>query len=117
MKNDSEDHQGHADGRGRQVAPCPGGCGSGSRPYTERFNAVVSGLGPRFCGGQPTAPRFCCAAPVRTTCICWSSMTAERGLCGGFNSSIAKLARQHAQDACWQPGKTVKILTVGEEGA
>jgi len=42
-------------------------------------------------------------------------MTAERGLCGGFNSNIAKRAR--AQIAKLQEaGKTVKILTVGKKG-
>ncbi|MEM9788671.1 MAG: F0F1 ATP synthase subunit gamma, partial [Pseudomonadota bacterium] len=42
-------------------------------------------------------------------------MTAERGLCGGFNSNIAKLARQHAQQLL-SDGKTVKIITVGKKG-
>jgi len=42
-------------------------------------------------------------------------MTAERGLCGGFNGNIAKLARSHAQKLQAQ-GKTVKILTVGKKG-
>ena len=42
-------------------------------------------------------------------------MTAERGLCGGFNSSIAKMARARAE-ALIAAGKTVKILTVGKKG-
>ena len=41
--------------------------------------------------------------------------TAERGLCGGFNSSIARLAREHA-DKLIAAGKTVKIFTVGKKG-
>lgn len=41
--------------------------------------------------------------------------TAERGLCGGFNSNIAKLAREHARRLIGQ-GKTVKILCVGRKG-
>ena len=41
--------------------------------------------------------------------------TAERGLCGGFNSSIAKIAREHA-DRLIAQGKTVKIFTVGKKG-
>ena len=41
--------------------------------------------------------------------------TAERGLCGGFNSSIARLAREHARKLLAQ-GKTVKIITVGKKG-
>ena len=42
-------------------------------------------------------------------------MTAERGLCGGFNSNIAKLAKSHALKLIEQ-GKTVKIITVGKKG-
>jgi F-type H+-transporting ATPase subunit gamma len=42
-------------------------------------------------------------------------MTAERGLCGGFNSNIAKLAKTHAAKLK-AAGKTVKILTVGKKG-
>ena len=42
-------------------------------------------------------------------------MTAERGLCGGFNSNIAKLAKTHALKLLEQ-GKIVKILTVGKKG-
>jgi F-type H+-transporting ATPase subunit gamma len=43
-------------------------------------------------------------------------MTAERGLCGGFNSNIAKLARADAHRLI-SAGKTVKIMTVGRKGA
>jgi F-type H+-transporting ATPase subunit gamma len=42
-------------------------------------------------------------------------MTAERGLCGGFNANIAKLAKQKASELKGS-GKTVKILTVGKKG-
>ncbi|MEK6216355.1 MAG: F0F1 ATP synthase subunit gamma, partial [Boseongicola sp.] len=42
-------------------------------------------------------------------------MTAERGLCGGFNSSIVKLAKARAL-ALQAAGKTVKFLTVGKKG-
>jgi F-type H+-transporting ATPase subunit gamma len=43
-------------------------------------------------------------------------MTAERGLCGGFNSNIARLARQDALRLA-KEGKTVKIVCVGRKGA
>ena len=43
-------------------------------------------------------------------------MTAERGLCGGFNGNIVKLARADAQRLT-REGKTVKILAVGKKGA
>ena len=42
--------------------------------------------------------------------------TAERGLCGAFNSSIVRLARDQRQRAAWREGKTVKILCVGKKG-
>mgnify|MGYP000166858623 CR=1 FL=1 len=42
-------------------------------------------------------------------------MTAERGLCGGFNSTIVRLARQRIE-RLKSEGKTVKILTVGKKG-
>ena len=42
--------------------------------------------------------------------------TAERGLCGGFNSSIAKIARERTKNLL-ADGKTVKILCVGKKGA
>jgi F-type H+-transporting ATPase subunit gamma len=41
--------------------------------------------------------------------------TAERGLCGAFNSSIARLARDHANRLI-ASGKTVKIICVGKKG-
>src|SRR5262249_11397671 len=42
-------------------------------------------------------------------------MTAERGLCGGFNASIVRLARADAQ-RLRADGKTVKIICVGRKG-
>ncbi|MEV8466171.1 F0F1 ATP synthase subunit gamma [Fluviibacterium sp. DFM31] len=84
-----------------------------SRPYTERFNAVLSGLAASV-GGSPSAPKLLSGTGADQTHLL-VVMTSERGLCGGFNSSIAKLARTHAQKLRGQ-GKTVKILTVGKKG-
>jgi F-type H+-transporting ATPase subunit gamma len=42
-------------------------------------------------------------------------MTSERGLCGGFNSTIVRLARQRIEKLLSE-GRTVKILTVGKKG-
>ena len=84
-----------------------------SRPYTERFSAVMAGLAASV-GDSESAPRLLAGTgddKVHMLVV----MTAERGLCGGFNSSIAKLARSHAQELQRQ-GKTVKILTVGKKG-
>jgi F-type H+-transporting ATPase subunit gamma len=84
-----------------------------SRPYAERFNAVMAGLAASV-GGSDTAPRLLAGTgddKVHLLVV----MTAERGLCGGFNSNIAKLAKQHAAKLLGQ-GKTVKIVTVGKKG-
>ena len=84
-----------------------------ARPYAERFNAVMSGLAASV-GGSDTAPRLLAGTgddKVHLLVV----MTAERGLCGGFNSNIAKLAKSHASRLLAQ-GKTVKIVTVGKKG-
>ena len=84
-----------------------------ARPYAERMNAVVAGLAASV-GESASAPRLLSgtgADKVHLLVV----MTAERGLCGGFNSSIARLARVRANELLAQ-GKTVKILTVGKKG-
>ncbi|MBJ6372236.1 F0F1 ATP synthase subunit gamma [Sedimentitalea arenosa] len=84
-----------------------------SRPYTERFNAVMGQLAASV-GGSDTAPRLLSGTgsdQVHLLVV----MTAERGLCGGFNSNIAKLARVKTEKLLAE-GKTVKILTVGKKG-
>ena len=84
-----------------------------ARPYAERMNAVMTGLAASV-GGSDQAPRLL-AGTGEDRVHLLVVMTAERGLCGGFNSSIARLARQHAQ-ALLAKGKTVNILTVGRKG-
>lgn len=84
-----------------------------ARPYTERFNAVMAGLAASV-GTSESAPKLLGGTgsdQVQLLIV----MTAERGLCGGFNGNIAKLARAHANELIAQ-GKTVKILTVGKKG-
>ena len=84
-----------------------------ARPYAERFNAVLGGLASSV-EGSDSAPKLL-AGTGKDDVHMLVVMTAERGLCGGFNSSIVKLARQHAQKLL-ADGKTVKILTVGKKG-
>ena len=83
------------------------------RPYAARMAAVVNGLAASVAGSD-SAPRLLAGTGSDKTHLL-VVMTAERGLCGGFNSSIVKLARTHAQDLL-SKGKTVKILTVGKKG-
>ncbi len=84
-----------------------------SRPYTERFNAVLGGLAKAAAGSEaaPLLLRGTGSDQVHLVVV----MTAERGLCGGFNSSIVKLARIKIEEL-QANGKTVKILTVGKKG-
>ena len=84
-----------------------------SRPYSERFNTVLASLAASV-GSSESAPillRGTGKEDVHLLIV----MTAERGLCGGFNSNIAKLARGHAAKLK-EDGKQVKIITVGKKG-
>ncbi|WP_417725955.1 F0F1 ATP synthase subunit gamma [Roseovarius sp.] len=84
-----------------------------ARPYTERFNAVMGKLAASV-GDAANAPRLL-AGTGEDKVHLLVVMTAERGLCGGFNANIAKLAKQHAAELLAK-GKTVKIVTVGKKG-
>jgi len=84
-----------------------------ARPYAARMEAVVTGLAASVAGSD-SAPRLL-AGTGNDKVHLLVVMTAERGLCGGFNSSIVKLARARANELLAN-GKTVKILTVGKKG-
>ena len=84
-----------------------------ARPYTERFNTVMAGLA-QSVGGSDSAPRLLSGTGSDKTHLL-VVMTSERGLCGGFNSSIVKLAKARIVSLLAE-GKTVKILTVGKKG-
>lgn len=84
-----------------------------ARPYAERMTAVMAGLAAGV-GQSDSAPRLL-AGTGKDQVHLLVVMTAERGLCGAFNSSIARLARAKAQELL-AAGKTVKILTVGKKG-
>jgi F-type H+-transporting ATPase subunit gamma len=84
-----------------------------ARPFAERMTAVMSALAAGVGTGEG-APKLL-AGNGRDQVHLLVVMTSERGLCGGFNSSIVKLARSRAAELVAQ-GKTVKILTVGKKG-
>ena len=84
-----------------------------ARPYAERMNAVVAGLAASV-GTGDGAPKLLAgngADKVHLIVV----MTSERGLCGGFNTTIVRLARAKVNELL-ATGKTVKILTVGKKG-
>ena len=84
-----------------------------ARPYAERMNSVMAGLASSVAGSE-SAPRLLAGTGADRVHLL-VVMTAERGLCGGFNSTIVRLARAAANELLAQ-GKTVKILTVGKKG-
>jgi F-type H+-transporting ATPase subunit gamma len=83
------------------------------RPYAERMDTVLARLGERIDADQGASPLLVGTGSDKTHLLVVAS--AERGLCGGFNSNIARLARQHVSRLV-QDGKTVKILCVGRKG-
>ena len=84
-----------------------------SRPYSERFNSVLASLAASV-GNSESAPLLLRGTGKQAVHLL-VVMTAERGLCGGFNSSIAKLARNYAAKLK-ESGKHIKIITVGKKG-
>src|SRR5499427_3950930 len=76
-----------------------------ARPYAQRMDSLLANLGQRAnrSGGSPLL-----VGTGKDDVHLLIVMTAERGLCGGFNSNIARLARQDAQRLV-ASGKSVKI--------
>jgi F-type H+-transporting ATPase subunit gamma len=84
-----------------------------ARPYAERMTQVLASLGAAY-AGRPDAPALL-GGTGKDQVHLLVVATGERGLAGGFNSSIARLARDTATKLLAE-GKTVKILTVGRKG-
>jgi F-type H+-transporting ATPase subunit gamma len=84
-----------------------------ARPYAEKMNAVIASLA----GGMkdnPSAPALLIGTgrdDVHLVIVA----TADRGLCGAFNTNIARLAKVHIESLL-RDGKKVKILCVGRKG-
>jgi F-type H+-transporting ATPase subunit gamma len=83
-----------------------------ARPYSVRMAAVMASLASRATV-SPESPRLLAGTgkdQVHLLVVC----SSERGLAGGFNSNIAKLARR-TMDELLAQGKTVKLLFVGKK--
>jgi len=84
-----------------------------ARPYADKVETVLTNLA-GAAGGGGEAPRLLAGSGSEQTqllVVC----TGERGLCGAFNTSIVRLAREKANSLV-AAGKTVKILCVGKKG-
>ena len=84
-----------------------------ARPYAERIEKVLGNIAASITP-SPESPKLLVGNgrnEVHLLLVC----TAERGLCGAFNSSIVRLAKERANSLTAE-GKTVKILCVGRKG-
>lgn len=84
-----------------------------ARPYSERMASVLANIAANVSHGD--GPHLMVGTgkdDVHLVVVC----TAERGLCGGFNSQIARNAREHIHTLL-EKGKKVKLITVGKKGA
>ena len=85
-----------------------------ARPYAERMERMLASLGASV-AGSPDAPKLLVgtgADKVHLLVV----VTAERGLCGGFNTNVGRFTRTTVR-ALEAEGKAVKIITVGRKGA
>jgi len=83
------------------------------RPYAEKMQAVIGTLANSL-KGNPVAPKLL-AGTGNDDVQLMVVATADRGLCGGFNTNIVKLAKTRIE-AGLRNGKRVKILCVGRKG-
>ncbi len=84
-----------------------------ARPYAQRMDRVLANLNKGLTSKEGASPLL--VGTGRDDVHLLIVMTAERGLCGGFNSNIARLARQDIVRLLTS-GKTVKLMFVGRKG-
>jgi F-type H+-transporting ATPase subunit gamma len=84
-----------------------------ARPYAERMSRVLGRLASAAASKDGAPPLLAGNGKDQTHLLV--VMTSDRGLCGGFNSSISRGARKLARDLKGQ-GKTVKIFCIGRKG-
>ena len=84
-----------------------------SRPYAQKMTAMLGNLA-KGVKDMPGAPALLVGTGSESKHLLVVA-TADRGLCGGFNSSIARGARRHIQEMR-EAGKTVEVMCVGSKG-
>jgi len=85
-----------------------------ARPYAERMAAILAALGATV-ATSPTAPWMLVGTGADRVHLL-IVVTADRGLAGGFNTNVGRLARARIR-ALEAEGKVVKVLTMGRKGA
>ena len=83
------------------------------RPYSQKMQNIILNL-TRSINDPENAPKLLVGTGKDDTYLC-VVLTADRGLCGGFNSNICKLAKNHFKNLL-EKGKKLKIIAVGSKG-
>ena len=83
------------------------------RPYSQKMQNIILNL-TKSINDPSFAPKLLVGTGKDKTHLC-VVLTADRGLCGGFNSNICKLAKTHFKKIV-NEGKSLKIITVGSKG-
>ena len=83
------------------------------RPYSEKMQNIILNL-TNSINDPSNAPKLLVGNGNDQTHLC-VVMTADKGLCGGFNSNICKLAKSYFEKIL-KEGKSLKIITVGSKG-
>ena len=83
------------------------------RPYSDKMNNIILNLSSSI-SDKENAPKLLVGTGEEKVHLC-VVLTSDRGLCGGFNSSIVKLAKSRIAELTSQ-NKEIKILTIGKKG-
>ena len=83
------------------------------RPFSEKMNNVILNLSSSI-SDKASASKFLVGTGKDTTHLC-VVITADRGLCGGFNTNICRKAKNYFEKIL-KEGKLLKIFTVGSKG-
>ena len=83
------------------------------RPYSEKMQNIILNL-TKSINDTQNAPKLLVGTGEDKKYLC-VVLTADRGLCGGFNSNICKLAKSNFKKILSE-GKELKIITVGSKG-
>ena len=83
------------------------------RPFSEKMNDIILNLS-KSISDKDNASKFLIGTGKNNIHLC-VVITADRGLCGGFNTNICRKARSYFEKIL-KEGKTLKIFTVGSKG-
>ena len=83
------------------------------RPYSQKMQNIIFNL-TKSINDPENAPKLMAGTGQDKSYLC-VVLTADRGLCGGFNSNICKLAKNNFKKLL-RDGKELKIITVGSKG-